>query len=50
MDGAFVGCTNLKSILMTNIGFNLKISDSTQFEREDLLVIINNLKTITSKK
>ena len=50
MDGAFSGCTNLKSILMTNIGFNLKISDSTKFEREDLLIIINNLKTITSQK
>ena len=50
MDGAFTGCTNLKSVLMTNIGFNLKISDSTKFEREDLLIIINNLKTITSQK
>ena len=39
---------NLKSILMTNIGVNLKISASTKFEREDLLVILNNLKTVTT--
>lgn len=46
----FEGCTNLKSILMTNIGANLDISASTKFEREDLLVILNNLKTVTSSK
>ena len=50
MDNIFSGCTNLKSILMTNIGANLDISASTQFEREDLLVILNNLKTVTSAK
>ena len=44
----FEGCSNLKSILMTNIGANLNISASTKFEREDLLVILNNLKTVTS--
>ena len=43
----FSGCTNLKSILMTNIGIDLNISDSTKFEREDLLTILNNLKTVT---
>ena len=43
-------CGNLKSILMTNIGTNLKISASTKFEREDLLIILNNLKTVTSTK
>lgn len=48
MGNMFGGCTKLKSILMTNIGVNLNISDSTQFEREDLLVILNNLKTVTS--
>lgn len=42
--------SNLKSILMTNIGANLNISSSTKFEREDLLIILNNLKTITSSK
>ena len=48
MNNMFAGCTNLKSILMTNIGVNLNISASTKFEREDLLVILNNLKTVTS--
>ena len=46
--GAFANCTNLKSILMTNISTDLTIAYSTQFEREDLLVILNNLKTVTS--
>lgn len=43
-------CSNLKSILMTNIGVNLNISASTKFERSDLLVILNNLKTVTEAK
>ena len=42
-------CSNLKSILMTNIGTDLDISASTKFERSDLLVILNNLKTVTGK-
>lgn len=46
----FPFCTNLKSILMTNIGANLDISVSTRFEREDLLVILNNLKTVTEAR
>lgn len=46
----FNSCSKLKSILMTNIGVNLDISASTQFERSDLLVILNNLKTVTSSK
>ena len=46
----FDGCYNLKSILMTNIGDDLNISASTQFERSDLLVILNNLKTVTTTK
>ena len=46
--GMFYNCSNLKSILMTNIGVNLDISASTKFERSDLLVILNNLKTVTS--
>ena len=50
MSSMFGGCTSLKSILMTNIGTNLTISYSTQFEREDLLVILNNLKTVTSSR
>ena len=48
--GAFNGCHNLKSILMTNIGADLNISDSTKFERADLVTILNNLKTVTSTK
>ena len=50
MQYIFTSCRNLKSILMTNIGVNLDISASTKFEREDLLVILNNLKTVTSNK
>ena len=46
----FDRCTNLKSILMTNIGTDLNISASTQFERTDLVTILNNLKTVTSSK
>lgn len=46
----FEGCTNLKSILMTNIGTDLTIAYSTQFERSDLLVILNNLKTVTEAR
>ena len=50
MGSMFQNCSNLKSILMTNIGDNLDIHYSTKFEREDLLVILNNLKTVTSSK
>ena len=50
MNNMFYYCTNLKSILMTNIGADLNISASTKFERSDLLVILNNLKTVTSSK
>ena len=46
----FTADYNLKSILMTNIGANLDISVSTKFERSDLLVILNNLKTVTEAK
>lgn len=46
----FAACINLKSILMTNIGDNLDISASIKFEREDLLTILNNLKTVTETK
>lgn len=50
MNRMFVNCRNLKSILMTNIGANLDISASTNFEREDLVLILNNLKTVTTTK
>lgn len=50
MSDMFIRCTLLKSILMTHIGANLDIHYSTKFEREDLLVILNNLETVTSSK
>ena len=50
LSGMFSACSKLKSILMTNIGVALDIHFSTKFEREDLLVILNNLKTVTSSK
>ena len=46
--GMFYECYKLKSISMTNIGADLDIHHSTKFERSDLLVILNNLKTVTS--
>lgn len=46
LNNIFLNCSNLKSILMTNIGVNLNIASSTKFERSDLLVILNNLKTV----
>ena len=50
MNNMFDNDSNLKSILMTNIGTDLNISSSTKFERSDLLVILNNLKTVTETK
>lgn len=50
MNNIFASCRSLKSILMTNIGVSLNISPSTLFERSDLLVILNNLQTVTSTK
>lgn len=50
MQYIFTSCRNLKSILMTNIGTNLDISASTKFDREDLVLILNNLKTVTTTK
>lgn len=46
----FNGCTNLKSILMTGMKVNFDISASTQFERSDLVTILNNLATVTTTK
>lgn len=50
MNNIFSSCRSLKSILMTNIGVSLNIASSKLFERSDLLVILNNLKTVTSTK
>lgn len=48
MNNTFASCSSLKSVLMTNIGVSLNISASTLFEREDLVLILNNLKTVTT--
>lgn len=50
MNNIFVSCRSLKSILMTNIGVSFNISSSTLFDREDLVLILNNLKTVTTEK
>ena len=50
MNNMFASCSSLKSILMTNIGVSLNISASTLFDREDLVLILNNLKTVTTAK
>lgn len=50
MNDIFTSCYSLKSILMTNIGVSLNISASTLFDREDLVLILNNLKTVTTTK
>lgn len=46
--GIFMGCSSLKPILATGIKFSFNISDSTQFETEDLVTILNNLATVTA--
>ena len=50
MDSAFANCRSLKSILMTGIKANFDISASTRFEKSDLVTILNNLATVTSKR
>ena len=44
----FSGCSKLKSILMYGMKLSFDISASTQFEREDLVTILNNLAAVTS--
>ena len=46
----FAQCSNLKSILMTGMKVDFDISSSTQFEKSDLVTILNNLATVTSTK
>ena len=46
----FKQCTSLKSILMTGMKTGFTISDSTKFERTDLVTILNNLATVTTTK
>ena len=50
LNSIFSGCSSLKSILMTGMKANFDISASAQFERADLLIILNNLATVTSTK
>ena len=48
LENAFINCSKLKSILMTGIKVSFDIHWSTSFERADLLIILNNLATVTS--
>ena len=50
LSGVFGGCSSLKSILMHGMKVGFSISDSTQFEKSDLVTILNNLATVTSTK
>lgn len=47
LDYMFSGCKSLKSIHMTGIKLSIDISSSTNFEKADLLEIINNLETVS---
>ena len=44
----FSYASNLKTILMYGMKVNFDISASTRFEREDLIVILNNLATVST--
>lgn len=48
MNNTFASCSSLKSILMTGMKVSFDISASTLFERTDLLIILNNLATVTT--
>lgn len=48
MTYTFYHCYSLKSILMTGMKVEFDISASTKFERADLLIILNNLATVTT--
>lgn len=50
MSNMFFYCSGLKSILMTGMKVSFDISASTKFERADLLIILNNLATVTTTK
>ena len=50
MSNMFFYCSGLKSILMTGMKVSFDISASTKFERADLLIILNNLATVTETK
>lgn len=46
----FTRCSKLKSFLAYGMRVSFDISASTEFEREDLVTILNNLGTVTSTK
>lgn len=50
MSNMFYKCSSLKSILMTGMKTHFDISVSTNFEKSDLVTILNNLATVTSTK
>lgn len=47
---AFYSCYLLKSILMYGMKASFAISSSTKFEQEDLVIILNNLATVTTSQ
>ena len=47
---AFDGCYNLESIEMTGMKVSFNISSSTKFTREALVVILNNLATVSTSQ
>lgn len=49
MGDMFKGCTNLTAIHMTGMTVDFDISGSTNFTREALVEILNNLGTVTSE-
>ena len=48
MNYMFQCCSSLKSILMYGMKTSFDISSSTKFEESDLVVILNNLATVTT--
>lgn len=48
MNAMFYGCRSLKTLLMYGMKVNFDISASTKFETDDLVVILNNLATLSS--
>lgn len=48
LNNMFSRCFSLKSILMTGMKVSFDISASTQFEKSDLVTILNNLATVTT--
>ena len=49
-NSAFWNCKNLESIEMTGMKVSFKIDSSTKFTREALVVILNNLATVSTSQ